>query len=72
MFTLRDSYVYGGGMSVMGGRVGTTNDRMRKKEEEKGHEKGIIDIQVRVGQSKQSAKIHYSTLHVRYVTAIIM
>lgn len=28
-------------MSVRGGRVGTTKEKMRKKEEEKGHEKGI-------------------------------
>lgn len=59
-------------MSVRGGRVGTTKEKMRRRKKRKGTKRGSVDIQDRVGQSKHPAAIHFSTLAIRYSITIIM
>lgn len=63
-------------MSVRGGRVGTTKKKMRKKEEEKGHEKGIrwYPSQSRPKQtSSYNSFFHtsYQTLYNNYNVIIV-
>lgn len=48
-------------MSVRGGGLGQQRRRWERRKKRKGMKMGYVDIQVRVGQSKHPATVHFST-----------